>query len=129
MRRRINRGETLLDVVNNPVRRPGGKAKIHIEYKGQIYTVRELSEKYNIPSEIIRVRWHNGWTAGKIVETPVMKGKLYTYEGQQYTAHELYNLLGSRVSWETCKNRLRYGWSMRGDCRINGHESLNEIYP
>lgn len=112
MRRRINRGETLLDVVNNPVRRPGGKAKIHIEYKGQIYTVRELSEKYNIPSEIIRVRWHNGWTAGKIVETPVMKGKLYTYEGQQYTAHELYNLLGSRVSWETCKNRLRYGWSI-----------------
>ena len=41
-----------------------------------------------------------------------MKGKLYTYEGQQYTAHELYNLLGSRVSWETCKNRLRYGWSI-----------------
>ena len=35
VRRRINRGETLLDVVNNPVRRPGGKAKIHIDIRGK----------------------------------------------------------------------------------------------
>ena len=76
VRWRINRGETLLDVVNNPVRRPGGKAKIHIEYKGQIYTVRELSEKYNISSDIIRVRWHKGWTAGKSGFDGIREGTL-----------------------------------------------------
>ena len=113
VRRRINRGETLQDVVNNPVRRrTGGKSRIHLEYKGRIYSVRELSEQYNISIATIRTRLSKGWSVEKIVETPVKHTKLYDYEGKKYTARELYDMLGSKVSWEICKNRLRYGWSI-----------------
>ena len=49
------------------------KNKQYVVYRGKEYTLKELSDKYNIPKSALYVRIKRGWSVNKALHTPIQK--------------------------------------------------------
>ena len=83
-----------------------------IEYKGKIYTLRQLSEETGLSKATLNSRLEAGWGIEKAVETPLRITTLrkYPYHGKMLTAAELAALNGT-ITTKTMRERLNNGMS------------------
>ena len=81
-----------------------------IEYKGKIYTLRQLSEETGLSKATLNSRLEAGWGIEKAVETPLRITTLrkYPYHGKMLTAAELAALHGN-ISAKAMRERLNNG--------------------
>lgn len=84
---------------------------VRYEYRGDYMTVREFSEKYNLPIYAFKSRLQTGWSIERAIETPYVKskaGELLTAHGMSMTLSQWAQHLGMRVG--TLHMRIRAGW-------------------
>lgn len=80
-----------------------------LTYNGETLHIVEMAEKYGIPVTTVMGRYQNGWSAEKILLTPVKKNKERTvlFNGKNVSLRELSALTG--VNLNTIKTRYRNG--------------------
>lgn len=83
--------------------------KGQFEYEGQIYTLRQLAEKFNIEKWVVKKRLYDlGWDLQRALTEPYDPTKRpYEYQGKMYSLQELSDhtgvssvVLGARISRE-----------------------------
>lgn len=93
------------------------KPKLYL-FKGQKYTISELTLFCDFTIHVLRHRLDAGWSVEKAVKTPLDKGVLYDYKGIKYTVVELGKLSGLKERalenrTNLIKARLSIGWSVK----------------
>lgn len=91
------------------------RRNVVIRYRGESKTAVELSEITGLSHSAICNRFHAGWTADDIVNTPARSPRLstksiYEYHGDYFTLHQLAAI--AQISSLTMRFRLRRGWSV-----------------
>lgn len=111
---RIHRGDTLQDVVDNPVRPKGENLVKRFKYRGKTTTFRELSKKTGLSPSLLRQRYSAGKRNNALVDRETGTAHIYRtfkYKGKKYNMRELSRLPECKVSLGTLRARIKVsGW-------------------
>ncbi len=111
---RIHRGDTLQDVVDNPIRPKGESLTKHFKYRGKTTTFKELSKKTGLSLSTLRQRYLAGKRNNALVDRETGAARIYRifcYKGKKYNICELSRLPECKVSLGTLRARIKIsGW-------------------
>ena len=87
------------------------------EYKGKLYTTKELAEISPVEDitsdDIVRRINTHGWSVERAVEQPKRKSKKYEYNGKMYTTSELVEISTVEgLKPNDINDRVKLGWSI-----------------
>lgn len=83
-------------------------------YKGEKYTIYELSEKSGLSIYSLKWRFLKGWSVEDAVETPQEeKYNKYLYNGVEYTVYELAEINGTGITPHGIQTRINRGWTVK----------------
>lgn len=100
------------------------------EYKGKMYSLKELSKLTNIKYNTLLSRIHEGMSIKEAIEKPLyakQSKKRYEYKGKLYYVSELMQF--TNLARYTVDKRLRNGWSVEDALTKPKHYRKDETEP
>jgi predicted DNA-binding protein YlxM (UPF0122 family) len=111
--KRIERGETLQQIADNPIRHPKNTS-LYV-YQNKQYTLQELADQFHLNVATLYSRIKRGESIEEAVSQKQRRCKRfrqYEYNGKKYYASELAKLPECVVDFRTILNRLKLGWTV-----------------
>lgn len=111
--KRIERGETLQQIADNPIRHP--KHTSLYTYQNKQYTLQELADQFHLNVATLYSRIKHGESIEEAIsqkQRRCKRFKQYEYNNKKYYASELAKLPECVVDFRTILNRLRLGWTV-----------------
>lgn len=97
------------------------------KYKGEYYTIKELSKISNISPSAIQNRINSGWSIECAVDTPIRNARIYNYNGEICTVVEFgkkYNI-NSKLIYKRLRNGMTIKEAIETPVKFTGRELTN----
>lgn len=87
---------------------------IYVEYRGNIYSLKALTDELNKDYELVRRRIQNlNWEVEEAIHVPVNTrgNKIYTFDGISHSMQDWLRIM--HIGKNTLESRINRGWSMK----------------